>query len=206
MKADLKKQKLQQRESERRQRRWKMTIVAGLAILAGGFALTSFTPDVASSETPTPGGFRRITADELKPQFDRGEVTIIDVRDADPFVQSHIPGALQIPLARIEGEIAYLPKGKPIVTYCNLPGRGVERPGGGDPPERRRQRSRRAARRPRRMAKSGLPTGVGAPATVMRGGHGRVRDLKRGSGIDSATPPISSIAGAASSRAPFLRC
>ena len=46
MKADLKKQKLQQRETERRQRRWKMTIVAGLAILAGGFALTSFfTPD-----------------------------------------------------------------------------------------------------------------------------------------------------------------
>lgn len=121
MKADLKKQKLQQRESERRQRRRKMTIVAGLAILAGGFALTSFTPDVALSETPSPGGFRRITADELKPRFDRGEVTIIDVRDADQFVQSHIPGALQIPLARIEGEIAYLPKGKPIVTYCTCP-------------------------------------------------------------------------------------
>lgn len=131
MKADLKKQKLQQRETERRQRRWKMTIVAGLAILAGGFALTSFTSDVTSSEAPSAGGFRRITADELKPQFDRGEVTIIDVREADQFLQSHIPGALQIPLARIEGEIAYLPKGKPIVTYCTCPaeessGRAVE--------------------------------------------------------------------------------
>ena len=122
MKADLKKQKLRQRETERRQRRWKMTIVAVLAILAGGFALTSFfTPDIASSETPAAVGFRRITADELKPQFDRGEVTIIDVREADQFLQSHIPGALQIPLARIEGEIAYLPKGKPIVTYCTCP-------------------------------------------------------------------------------------
>jgi hydroxyacylglutathione hydrolase len=92
-----------------------------MALRAGGFALTSFTPNVVSSETPSAGGFRRITADEVKPKFDRGEVTVIDVREADQFLQSHIPGALQIPLARIEREVAYLPKGKPIVTYCTCP-------------------------------------------------------------------------------------
>ena len=62
-----------------------------------------------------------MTIDEFKPQFDRGEITVIDVRDQANFLQSHIPGALQIPLSRVEGEIRYLPKGKPIVTYCTCP-------------------------------------------------------------------------------------
>jgi 3-mercaptopyruvate sulfurtransferase SseA len=47
-----------------------------------------------------------------------GGVTIIDVRDADSYIAGHIPGALQIPLARVEGEVGYLPRGKPILTYC----------------------------------------------------------------------------------------
>lgn len=55
---------------------------------------------------------------DAKKLVDSGAVTIIDVRDADSFIASHIPGALQIPLARIEGEVDYLPKGKPILTYC----------------------------------------------------------------------------------------
>jgi rhodanese-like protein len=55
---------------------------------------------------------------EAKKLIDSGAVTVIDVRDADSYIASHIPGAMQIPLARIEGEIDYLPKGKPIITYC----------------------------------------------------------------------------------------
>ncbi len=60
----------------------------------------------------------RIEPDALLAHQKAGDVTIIDVRDADSFLASHIPGALHIPLARIEGEVPYLPKGKPIVTYC----------------------------------------------------------------------------------------
>jgi 3-mercaptopyruvate sulfurtransferase SseA len=60
----------------------------------------------------------RIDPEELLAHFKAGDVTIIDVRDADSFVAGHIPGALHIPLARVEGEVAYLPKGKPIVAYC----------------------------------------------------------------------------------------
>ena len=55
---------------------------------------------------------------DAKKLIDAGAVTVIDVRDADSFIASHIPGSLQIPLARIEGEVDYLPKGKPILTYC----------------------------------------------------------------------------------------
>ena len=48
-------------------------------------------------------------------------MAILDVRDVDAYAASHIPGALQIPLARVEGEIPYLPKDKPLITYCTCP-------------------------------------------------------------------------------------
>lgn len=65
--------------------------------------------------------FQRISIDDAKAAIERGEVTVLDVRDMDSYVAAHIPGALHIPLARVEGEIPYLPKGKPIVTYCTCP-------------------------------------------------------------------------------------
>lgn len=122
MKAEAKKLKVEQRDAERRGRRVKLGIVAGMAIVAAGFAMKSYTPaSTAHDSLSAESSFRRVSAHEVKPQFDRGEVTLIDVREADQFAASHIPGALQIPLARIEGEIPYLPKGKPIVTYCTCP-------------------------------------------------------------------------------------
>ena len=60
----------------------------------------------------------RVTATALREKIARGEVRVIDVRDADSFLLSHIPGALQIPLAYIESEVPYLRGPKPIVTYC----------------------------------------------------------------------------------------
>jgi hypothetical protein len=60
----------------------------------------------------------RIEQGDLYAHFKAGDVTIIDVRDGGAFAASHIPGALHIPLARIDAEAPSLPKGKPIVTYC----------------------------------------------------------------------------------------
>jgi len=60
----------------------------------------------------------RISVDVLRDRLAKNEITLIDVRDADSYLQAHIPGAMHIPLARVDGEIPYLPKGKPIVTYC----------------------------------------------------------------------------------------
>ena len=61
--------------------------------------------------------FERITVDDLG----KGDFTVIDVRSAEQFKAGHIPGALHIPVARIEGEIPYLPKGKAVVAYCTCP-------------------------------------------------------------------------------------
>jgi rhodanese-related sulfurtransferase len=65
--------------------------------------------------------FERISIAELKDALARKAVTVIDVRSMDQYVASHIPGSLHIPVSLIEGEVAYLPKDKPIVTYCSCP-------------------------------------------------------------------------------------
>lgn len=85
-------------------------------------------PGAPASATPAPGstsmtptseeGVPRIVAADLKAKVDRGEVTVIDVRDAASYQIGHIPGALHIPFASVESQIAFIPKGKPIVTYC----------------------------------------------------------------------------------------
>jgi rhodanese-related sulfurtransferase len=68
-----------------------------------------------------PETFARISIDDLEPLAARGEVTIIDVRTSEAFLASHIEGALHIPVARLEGEVPYLPKDKRVVTYCTCP-------------------------------------------------------------------------------------
>jgi predicted sulfurtransferase len=60
----------------------------------------------------------RVKPEELHDRLARNEVVVIDVRDVQSYLNGHIPGALHIPLSRIDGEIPYLPRNKPIVTYC----------------------------------------------------------------------------------------
>ena len=79
---------------------------------------TVTAPPAVPTPAPSEASVRRIEPQELQTLLGRGAVTVIDVRDADSYVASHIAGSLHIPLSRIEGEIAYLPRDKPIVTYC----------------------------------------------------------------------------------------
>ena len=71
--------------------------------------------------TPASDVFERISIADFRSAYDSKEITVIDVRPIEAFVAAHVPGALHIPLSRVEGEIPYLPKGKPIVTYCTCP-------------------------------------------------------------------------------------
>ena len=84
---------------------------------------TAVTETATETAAPPPppdehASVRRVTADELKAKIDRGEVTVIDVRDADSYMKGHIPNAKHIPLASVQGELPYLPKDKEIVFYC----------------------------------------------------------------------------------------
>jgi 3-mercaptopyruvate sulfurtransferase SseA len=69
-------------------------------------------PDEDESTVP------RIAAEDLRAKHNRGEVLVVDVRDARGFATGHIPGAINIPFATVEGAAGTLPRNRPIVTYC----------------------------------------------------------------------------------------
>ena len=81
-------------------------------------APTTSSAAPAEENTAELASVARIKPTELRDLIAKNAVTVIDVRDADSYLNKHIPGALHIPMARIDGEIPYLPKDKPIVTYC----------------------------------------------------------------------------------------
>ena len=60
----------------------------------------------------------RISVTDLRARIDSKQVTVIDVRDKTSFISSHIPGSYHVPMATVESQVTFLPKDKPIVTYC----------------------------------------------------------------------------------------
>lgn len=88
----------------------------------GPGAPTATSGSVPPVTIPQPQGnraeVRRISAEDLRAQVGRNEVTVIDVRTAADYARGHIPGAINIPFASVETQFDTIPKGKPIVTYC----------------------------------------------------------------------------------------
>ena len=50
-----------------------------------------------------------------------GLVTILDVRPEDEFALGHLPGALNIPLGKLERRLGELPAGREVIAYCRGP-------------------------------------------------------------------------------------
>lgn len=50
-------------------------------------------------------------------------LTVVDVRDPEEFAESHIPGAINIPVATFASQSGILDKKKQIIVYCNSGGR-----------------------------------------------------------------------------------
>lgn len=62
-----------------------------------------------------------VSRGELVERAERGEVLILDVRPREEFTAGHIPGALSVPLDRLEDTLARLPQQAQIVAYCRGP-------------------------------------------------------------------------------------
>jgi len=62
----------------------------------------------------------RVSVEDAKAAFDSGAAIIVDVRSAQAFANSHIPGALNIPLGEFETNPTQLdlPRDEWIITYC----------------------------------------------------------------------------------------
>jgi Rhodanese-like domain len=77
---------------------------------------TAVPPSTQNAEDKIP----RVKVDEAKKMIAEGKAIIIDVRGADAYKMSHIKGALDVPLTKLnEGEFKDLPKDKLIIAYCS---------------------------------------------------------------------------------------
>lgn len=62
-----------------------------------------------------------LPAAELLERARKGLVTVLDVRPTEEYAAGHIPGALNVPVARLEEYLSRLPKRKEVVAYCRGP-------------------------------------------------------------------------------------
>jgi rhodanese-related sulfurtransferase/DNA-binding transcriptional ArsR family regulator len=62
-----------------------------------------------------------VSRDELLERTRQGLVTVLDVRPADEFAVSHLPGAVNIPMSELEERLAELDPAYEIVAYCRGP-------------------------------------------------------------------------------------
>jgi rhodanese-related sulfurtransferase/predicted transcriptional regulator len=62
-----------------------------------------------------------VAAPELLARARDGLVTVLDVRPAEEFAAGHIPGALNVPLDKLDGFLSRLPKRREVVAYCRGP-------------------------------------------------------------------------------------
>jgi len=62
--------------------------------------------------------FEPITIKELRSKIKNDNVTIIDVRPTQEYLNGHLPGAVSVPMSELKSKIKSLPAGKEIIAYC----------------------------------------------------------------------------------------
>ncbi|MGB4864687.1 MAG: rhodanese-like domain-containing protein [Hyphomicrobium sp.] len=65
-----------------------------------------------------PAKAQTISPAEASERLKRGEIHLIDVREANEWAQMHIPGAIHMPLSNFPALVDQLPAGKPVVFHC----------------------------------------------------------------------------------------
>ncbi|HEX2981095.1 MAG TPA: rhodanese-like domain-containing protein [Anaerolineaceae bacterium] len=61
---------------------------------------------------------QRVSLEDAKTAFDQGTAVFLDVRKANDFQASHIPGSISIPLAELPNRLNELDPNQWIITYC----------------------------------------------------------------------------------------
>jgi ArsR family transcriptional regulator len=62
-----------------------------------------------------------VSRKDLVSRLRDGLVTVLDVRPEDEFALGHLPGALNIPLGKLEHRLSELPTDRDIIAYCRGP-------------------------------------------------------------------------------------
>src|SRR5262252_1327287 len=92
------------------------TVGATTAGASAAQSTTAIPPPAQNAEDKIP----RVKVDEAKKLVAEGKAIFIDVRGADAYKNSHIKGALDVPLTKLnDGEFKDLPSDKLIIAYCS---------------------------------------------------------------------------------------
>jgi rhodanese-related sulfurtransferase len=59
-----------------------------------------------------------IDRDELRRLADQG-AQLVEVLPADEYEWAHLPGAVDLPLKELDGEMAQLDRSRPVIVYCH---------------------------------------------------------------------------------------
>jgi len=104
---------------DKHRRKTLIGISTALAVVIIGIVYLSLTTD-PNSVIPVNDGYDlyRVSLHNAKDAFDDNEVLFVDVRSEEEFIDSHIPGAVVIPLNEITGNEPAVDKGALIYTYC----------------------------------------------------------------------------------------
>jgi rhodanese-related sulfurtransferase/biotin operon repressor len=62
-----------------------------------------------------------VPAAELLERAKKGLVTVLDVRPPEEYAAGHLPGAINVPVDKLEGYLSKLPKRREVVAYCRGP-------------------------------------------------------------------------------------
>jgi hydroxyacylglutathione hydrolase len=63
-------------------------------------------------------GIPQIGAAELADKVAKGEVAVVDVRNASEWETGHVPGVPNVPLATLANRVAEIPRDRPVVLHC----------------------------------------------------------------------------------------
>jgi rhodanese-related sulfurtransferase len=66
-------------------------------------------------------GMEPVDRKDLLKRVKNGAVTVLDVRPKDEYLNGHIPGAISVPLGKLNELFSKLPKDQEIVAYCRGP-------------------------------------------------------------------------------------
>mgnify|MGYP001765495487 CR=1 FL=1 len=83
-----------------------------VAVLAAALALAFVAP-----VGPATAG-QVVTYDEVTTGLQKGDILLVDVREADEFAAGHVPGAVNMPLSRFDPRAVPRPADKTVVVMC----------------------------------------------------------------------------------------
>ncbi len=62
-----------------------------------------------------------VPAREVLERAKKGLVTVLDVRPEEEYAAGHLPGAINVPIEKLESYLSKLPKRKEVIAYCRGP-------------------------------------------------------------------------------------